>query len=361
MTDTQAKAGAAQAPSGPSGNSGEAAAQAGAVDAGAPGTTAEPAPESPGGPTGEPTKVVVGRAAVPGDGAGTGKMPSVVSAPADRSATDVRVTAEPPRSPSGGADAPPAREKGPGGTDRPVDVQSVLAAKPPPAEAQTERPKYTRAPGMPAPPDSVATSDPVVSPRSPGKASGTAKVAAGIATGVAAARNPVSAEATVGIRVPGGATEVAAPVGNTGAATGSAPVQSTSRTGRAGAPTTGGRGSRRARLHLKRIDPWSVMKFSFAVSLVLFIVIVIATAVLYVALDTMGVFEAVNKAIGQVDPNGSSSGVIKISATGVLLAAVLIGGINTVLFTALATLGAFIYNVCADLVGGIELTLAEKD
>ncbi|HWB35011.1 MAG TPA: DUF3566 domain-containing protein, partial [Rugosimonospora sp.] len=38
-----------------------------------------------------------------------------------------------------------------------------------------------------------------------------------------------------------------------------------------------------------------------------------------------------------------------------------IGLVNVVLFTALATLGAFIYNVCADLVGGIEVTLSEKD
>jgi hypothetical protein len=39
----------------------------------------------------------------------------------------------------------------------------------------------------------------------------------------------------------------------------------------------------------------------------------------------------------------------------------LLGAVIVVLLTALATLGAFIYNVCADLVGGIELTLAEKD
>ena len=34
--------------------------------------------------------------------------------------------------------------------------------------------------------------------------------------------------------------------------------------------------------------------------------------------------------------------------------------INIVLFTALATIGSYIYNLCADLVGGLEITLAER-
>ena len=59
------------------------------------------------------------------------------------------------------------------------------------------------------------------------------------------------------------------------------------------------RGPRRARLHLKRIDPWSVMKFAFAVSLVLFIVVIVATSVLYLALDAMDVFNSVNKALSE--------------------------------------------------------------
>ena len=51
----------------------------------------------------------------------------------------------------------------------------------------------------------------------------------------------------------------------------------------------------------------------------------------------------------------------RITAKGVIGAAALLGVVNMVLFTALATLGSFIYNVCADLVGGVELTLAERD
>jgi hypothetical protein len=123
------------------------------------------------------------------------------------------------------------------------------------------------------------------------------------------------------------------------------------------------RGPRRARLNLKRVDPWSVMKFSFAVSLVLFIVVIVATSVLYLALDAMGVFDSVNGTLTDMlaASGGQGENAFRITAKGVILTSGLIGLVNVVLFTALATLGAFIYNVCADLVGGIEITLAERD
>jgi len=146
--------------------------------------------------------------------------------------------------------------------------------------------------------------------------------------------------------------------------TGSARVTEAVRAARKTVTAAASRGPRRARLHLKRIDPWSVMKFSFAVSFVLFVVVIVATSVLYLALDAMGVFESVNKTLSQlIGATGSDSGGsgFRITAKGVIGGAALLGLVNVVLFTALATLGAFIYNVCADLVGGIELTLAEKE
>jgi hypothetical protein len=136
------------------------------------------------------------------------------------------------------------------------------------------------------------------------------------------------------------------------------------RAARATVSAAASRGPRRARLHLKRIDPWSVMKFAFAVSLVLFIVMVVATSVLYLALDTMGVFESINKTLTSLIGSAGSSGKgfnLQITAKGVIGVAALLGVVNMVLFTALSTLGAFIYNVCSDLVGGIEVTLSEKD
>ena len=148
------------------------------------------------------------------------------------------------------------------------------------------------------------------------------------------------------------------------AAVGAARVTETARAARSTITSAAARGPRRARLNLKRIDPWSVMKFSFAVSVVLFIVVVVATSVLYLALDAMGVWGEVNRSLSDlVNASGGASadGGFRITAWGVIGTSMLVGAVNVVLFTALATLGAFIYNVCADLVGGVELTLAERD
>jgi hypothetical protein len=165
-----------------------------------------------------------------------------------------------------------------------------------------------------------------------------------------------------GIRQTSGATSVVSPSRSGAGAVGAARVSDAVRTARATVAGAATRGPRRARLHLKRIDPWSVMKFSFAVSLVLFVVAIVATSVLYLALDAMGVFQSLNKAMSEMTGQaGAAADAFKITAKGVIGTSVLLGAVNMVLFTALMTLGAFVYNVCADLVGGIELTLSEKE
>ena len=81
----------------------------------------------------------------------------------------------------------------------------------------------------------------------------------------------------------------------------------------------------------------------------------------------MGVFDTVNDMLQMLmgtsssDSGAAATDSFRITAKGVIGAAALLGVVNMVLFTALATLGSFIYNVCADLVGGVELTLAERD
>ncbi len=148
----------------------------------------------------------------------------------------------------------------------------------------------------------------------------------------------------------------------TSATAGAVRVTEAVRAARTTATVGASRGPRRARLSIKRVDPWSVMKFSFAVSFVLLVVIIVATSVLYLALDAMGVFTSVNKTLAELfTSQGGGGDPFKITAGGVIGVAAILGAINVVLFTALMTLGAFVYNVCADLVGGVEVTLAERE
>lgn len=128
-------------------------------------------------------------------------------------------------------------------------------------------------------------------------------------------------------------------------------------------PTTGAaaRGPRRARLQVRRIDPWSVMKFSAVLSVVLCVVGIVAAALVYLLLAQMGVFDSVNTTVHSFTGASGSAPHSIFTAKNVIGAAGIIGLVDVVLLTALATLGAFAYNLCADLVGGIEVTLAEHE
>jgi hypothetical protein len=132
-----------------------------------------------------------------------------------------------------------------------------------------------------------------------------------------------------------------------------------------GRPTTehpaARRGPRRARLAVKRIDPWSVLKFTFLFSLAMLVAFVVAVAVLYGVLDAMGVFASIKTTIKDLSVTSDTTVDSWFSLRRILGWTAIIGVVNVILLTALATLGAFLYNVCSDLVGGIEVTLSERE
>jgi len=207
--------------------------------------------------------------------------------------------------------------------------RATVPAEVPEAATPSTGPTFTRPTGMPAPP--------VDDGKRPGKGDKSTPLGR-TAMGAATLRSVVSSATAGAVRV----TEAV-------------------RAARTSATVSAARGPRRARLSVKRIDPWSVMKFSFAVSFVLLVVIIVATSVLYLALDAMGVFDSVNKTLAELFTSNGGGEPFKITATWVIGLSAILGAINVVLFTALMTLGAFVYNVCADLVGGVEVTLAERE
>ncbi|MFJ1731344.1 DUF3566 domain-containing protein [Streptomyces sp. NPDC088254] len=132
-------------------------------------------------------------------------------------------------------------------------------------------------------------------------------------------------------------------------------------------PRTGARTTprvRKARLRVSKADPWSVMKVSFLLSIALGICTIVAAAVLWMVMDAMGVFSTVGGTISEATGSTESNGFDLqsfLSLPHVLMFTSIIAVIDVVLATALATLGAFIYNISAGFVGGIELTLAEDE
>ncbi len=117
------------------------------------------------------------------------------------------------------------------------------------------------------------------------------------------------------------------------------------------------RGPRRARLQLRHINPWTVLKFSCVLSIALFFVWLIVVGVLFGILDAAGVVGKINDSVELINGSGSKA---PVTAGIVFGGAAIIGVVNIVLFIALSTIGSVVYNLCADLVGGVELTLSES-
>ncbi|WP_239096706.1 DUF3566 domain-containing protein, partial [Streptomyces sp. SID11385] len=132
-------------------------------------------------------------------------------------------------------------------------------------------------------------------------------------------------------------------------------------------PRTGARPvprTRKARLRVAKADPWSVMKVSFLLSIALGICTIVASAVLWMVMDAMGVFSTVGDTVAEATSSSDGGGFDLesfLSLPRVLMFTSVIAIIDVVLMTALATLGAFIYNLSAGFVGGVELTLAEDE
>ena len=124
------------------------------------------------------------------------------------------------------------------------------------------------------------------------------------------------------------------------------------------------RSARQAHLTIARVEPWSVMKFSFVVSLVAFVILFVAVSVLYATLSSLGVFDSLQHLVKSLTSSQDSAGVnakVWFTASKVLGYTALLGSLNIVLITAMCTIGSVVYNLTSRLVGGVEVTLRETD
>jgi len=129
-----------------------------------------------------------------------------------------------------------------------------------------------------------------------------------------------------------------------------------------GAPGPSTRQVRQARLRLVQIEPWSVMKAAFLLSVAIAIVTVVAVGIVWGVLGAAGLWDSVNSIVQDSigDNSGTPFEIQKYLGTSRVLGFTMIVAVaDIVLITAIATLGAFLYNLAATLVGGVEVTFAE--
>ncbi|MEU4741845.1 DUF3566 domain-containing protein [Actinosynnema sp. NPDC023658] len=279
------------------------------------------------------TAVITRPGAEPKQGAGA------TPADAGKPAVDASVASEQTEAPAGAAAADSKTEI----VDRSaVDGDSHHAAAPPPWQRVTSDTQYGEAQQV-GPADLVAPPEEAVEaaqPAYPASDPDTVAVARPVLTGSGGAGGQGAGSARTQVNL-GGANGRPA----------------------AAAPTSRrpGRGPRRASLQVKRVDPWSVLKLALVLSVALFFVWLVAVGVLYGVLNGMGVWDKINNTANDLLQGNEPSGDPLISAGRVFGVAAIVGAVNIVLFTALATVGSFVYNVSADLAGGLEVTLSERE
>ena len=121
------------------------------------------------------------------------------------------------------------------------------------------------------------------------------------------------------------------------------------------------RRTRKARLRISRVDPWSVMKTTFLFSIAFGIMLVVIVAVLWGVVAGSGALQSINSTMTQLLGDSGSQFNVEdyINAGRVIGFAAVLAALDVVIITAVSTLFAFLYNLAAAVIGGLEVTLAE--
>lgn len=118
-------------------------------------------------------------------------------------------------------------------------------------------------------------------------------------------------------------------------------------------------GPRQAKMVVKRVSPWSVLKFSLLFYFCVMLILLLALAVVYWAL---GVFGVLDSAANLLETAGFGDPKTGFEFDGYWLFARLffVGVVGVVVWSFVNLFMAMLYNLVADVVGGVSVTLSEK-
>ena len=110
----------------------------------------------------------------------------------------------------------------------------------------------------------------------------------------------------------------------------------------------------------RRVDAWSVAKVTFMLSIAVAIIQVVASAIVWVLLDVVGVFSQITQIVSSTGLDAGGFDLKNVlSLTTVVSGVTIFSIVEVVIFTLLATIAALIYNVVSSLVGGVHVTLGD--
>ena len=115
----------------------------------------------------------------------------------------------------------------------------------------------------------------------------------------------------------------------------------------------------RVRRIIRKIDPWTVLKVTLVLNFVVALTVVLGFSIMWVLLVNSGVpqgLEDIARRLALLDQDASLVGNIEPLFTGL----VSLAAVYMLTQTAIATVGAFFYNLVSDLVGGIEVVVLEE-
>ncbi len=306
-------------------------------------------------------------AAAPGDRPVPGSHPATTPGPRLSDAAAARAI-EPPES------APRQRAAGHGQESVPQPPVETKRFQPrPSATGATPATGFSPAVGGSSGPTAASSAPPAATPTGTVDArvsryvTGTAAPAAlkparhaGPEPEPAAARTDITRPADYASELPDLSGPLPRPAQQRRAEAPTAPASATRAGGRLQVGPLSKSGPMRASMQIRRVDPWSALKVSLLLSVAMFFAWMIAVAFLYLVLGGMGVWSKLNSNVGDLLTNNSGGGEL-VSAGSIFGGALMIGLVNIVLLTAMATIGAFVYNLSTDIVGGVEVTLADRD
>ncbi|QYH34870.1 DUF3566 domain-containing protein [Salinibacterium sp. M195] len=111
---------------------------------------------------------------------------------------------------------------------------------------------------------------------------------------------------------------------------------------------------KQVRLKLVYIDFWSAVKFSFLVSLSLGIVLVVATMLVWIVLNSTGIFGDLDSIFRDILTKDTDFSVTSsFGFAQVALFSVVVALLNTLVGTALGAISSMLYNFSVRLTGGI--------